>query len=554
MRLDPDGFSIKELIERIDNGKIALPEFQRDFEWKPREVAELLLSVARKWPIGSFLLLEIDDPPPFAIRALAEAPEPSSPDRLILDGQQRSTAIYHAFGEHSKETYYVNLANVLKDGSLDDDDLRFEKASKFARQFPNLKSMAEARIAKVSTLLDPVEWQQWLNYLPEDERNAMVSLKEAELPGFSSFDIPAHRLEKRAKDNLAAVAKIFETINRTGRRLATFDLMVARLYPDMYLKKEWDSARADFTVFSDFEFDEDDGIEVLKLIALREHLRQKAAGGPVTVKGVREGDVLELPRDVVMKEWPLAVRAVVAALEWVRDVGGAIRRVLLPAPALLLVLSDVLHPEVNLRDGMEADLERWFRATMFRQDYAQGANTQAVADAMALRAWQADPTKVPEALSAFRLDTDELLDGRRRNEQLLRGLMQLTVVRDGRDWCEDKRFRDLNEPLELHHIFPNDMLKDHYEGEKDPVANFTLLTKSTNSALRDKQPKDVLLDPSVANAAIPSHIAVDLAWLKEDAEVAGNPKKYIQRFLENRARALRALAYEQVGVPIPDQG
>jgi hypothetical protein len=161
---------------------------------------------------------------------------------------------------------------------------------------------------------------------------------------------------------------------------------------------------------------------------------------------------------------------------------------------------------------------------------------------------------VPEALSAFRLDTDELLDGRRRNEQLLRGLMQLTVVRDGRDWCEDQRFRDLNEPLELHHIFPNDMLKDHYEGEKDPVANFTLLTKSTNSALRDKQPKDVLLDPSVANAAIPSHIAVDLAWLKEDAEVAGNPKKYIQRFLENRARALRALAYEQVGVPIPDQG
>ncbi len=100
--------------------------------------------------------------------------------------------------------------------------------------------MAEARIAKVSTLVDPVEWQKWLNFIPEEDREQIVELKEHQLPGFSSYDIPAHRLEKAAKDNLAAVAKIFETINRTGQQLATFDLMVARLYPsNFYLKDEW---------------------------------------------------------------------------------------------------------------------------------------------------------------------------------------------------------------------------------------------------------------------------------------------------------------------------
>jgi hypothetical protein len=552
MKLYPEGFGIGELNERIDNGKIALPEFQRDFEWRPPAVAELLLSIARRWPIGSFLLLEIDDPPPFAIRALADAPSPSAPDRLILDGQQRSTAVYHAFGSHSRETYYVDLGQLSADQELDEDHLRYEKESKFNKRLENLKAQAEARVAKVSTLIDPLEWQKWLNYVPEDEREKLVELKESQLPGFSSYEIPALRLDKSAKDDLAAVAKIFETINRTGQRLATFDLMVARLYPDnFYLKSEWDRSREDFEVFGTYGMDEDDGIEVLKVIALREHLRQRAAGEKITVKGVREGDVLALTSQLVIQEWPLAVRALVNALDFVRTRCGAIRKFLLPAPALLLVLADALHPESPQREGLEDSLERWYWATMFRQEYSQGANTQAVRDAQELRAWQQNPSQTPSRIEAFRVDKELLLDGRRRNEQLLRGLLGLAVARDARDWVADKRFLDVEEPLEAHHVFPADYLEDHYKGESDPVVNFTVLTKSTNAALRDKIPKDVLLDPSVKHAAVTSHLAIELAWLKEDAAVAGNPVAYIERFLQERAVALEKPMYEVVGVPAP---
>ena len=41
MRLESESYSIDELIERIDDGRIALPEFQRDFKWKPAQIAEL---------------------------------------------------------------------------------------------------------------------------------------------------------------------------------------------------------------------------------------------------------------------------------------------------------------------------------------------------------------------------------------------------------------------------------------------------------------------------------------------------------------------------------
>lgn len=552
MKLYPEGFSISELIERIDNGRIALPEFQRDFEWRPPAVAELLLSIARRWPIGSFLLLEIDDPPPFAIRQLADAPAPKSPDRLILDGQQRSTAVYQAFGDHSKETYFVDLGRLAKDGELDEDHLRYEKETKFSKRLENLKAMAEARIAKVSTVIDPLEWQKWLNYVDEGERENLVKLKESQLPGFSTFENPALRLDKSAKDDLAAVAKIFETINRTGQRLATFDLMVARLYPaDFYLKSEWDKAREDFEIFAQYGFDVDDGIEVLKVIALREYLRQRAAGEKVTVKGVREGDVLALGSDLVIQEWPLAVRSLVSALDFVRTHCGAVRKVLLPAPALLLVLADALHPESPQRDGLADELEGWYWATMFRQEYSQGANTQAVRDAQELRAWQQNPEQPPSRVENFRVDREALVDGRRRNEQLLRGLLGLTVARDARDWVQDTRFQELQEPLEAHHIFSADYLADHYKGDKDPVVNFAVLTKSTNAALRDKIPKDVLLDPSVKHSAVTSHVGIELAYLKEDAAVAGDPPAYIQRFLDERAVALERLMYEAVGVAMP---
>ena len=146
-----------------------------------------------------------------------------------------------------------------------------------------------------------------------------------------------------------------------------------------------------------------------------------------------------------------------------------------------------------------------------------------------------------------------MLDGRRRNEQLLRGLLGLSVTRDARDWVSDARFRDLADPLEAHHVYPNDFLTDHHRGEKDPVINFTLLTKSTNAALRDKLPRDVLIDPSVKSAAISSHPGIDIADFKEDAAVVGKPTEYVKRFLQARASRVEDLMYEVVGIQKPHE-
>ena len=92
---------IDYVIQRVRTGRLALPDFQREFVWSPGQVVELLDSISRQWPIGSLLLLS--GPQPFAFRAIEGAPATSGTelDLYILDGQQRVTALYHAIANVS---------------------------------------------------------------------------------------------------------------------------------------------------------------------------------------------------------------------------------------------------------------------------------------------------------------------------------------------------------------------------------------------------------------------------------------------------------------------
>jgi uncharacterized protein with ParB-like and HNH nuclease domain len=54
-RTNPE--KISDLLSEIDKGKLVLPDFQRDFIWKPEQTARLLASVIARYPAGSLLTL-----------------------------------------------------------------------------------------------------------------------------------------------------------------------------------------------------------------------------------------------------------------------------------------------------------------------------------------------------------------------------------------------------------------------------------------------------------------------------------------------------------------
>lgn len=49
---------VGDLLKSILKGEIVLPDFQRELEWGPEDIRELLVSVLGDYFIGTFLILE----------------------------------------------------------------------------------------------------------------------------------------------------------------------------------------------------------------------------------------------------------------------------------------------------------------------------------------------------------------------------------------------------------------------------------------------------------------------------------------------------------------
>src|SRR5439155_5158305 len=88
---------LSKLLEEISEGKIQLPDFQRGWVWDDEHIRSLLVSIARAFPVGAVMLLEIGGDAKFKIRPV-EGIDPSTcpptkAEKLILDGQQRLTSL-----------------------------------------------------------------------------------------------------------------------------------------------------------------------------------------------------------------------------------------------------------------------------------------------------------------------------------------------------------------------------------------------------------------------------------------------------------------------------
>lgn len=92
----------KEIVRDIDNKKILLPDFQRDFVWKDEErQKKIVASVLTKMPIGSILLLQ-SSADEYCSKVIGKNAELDASDIVgnvdfLLDGQQRITVLTNVF-------------------------------------------------------------------------------------------------------------------------------------------------------------------------------------------------------------------------------------------------------------------------------------------------------------------------------------------------------------------------------------------------------------------------------------------------------------------------
>ena len=56
MNIKADRDYIINILEKVRSGKLAIPEFQRDFVWDTKQVVDLFDSIMKGYPIGSLIL------------------------------------------------------------------------------------------------------------------------------------------------------------------------------------------------------------------------------------------------------------------------------------------------------------------------------------------------------------------------------------------------------------------------------------------------------------------------------------------------------------------
>ena len=125
-RFKSENRTLRELLQDIDNGKLRLPCFQRDYKWTAPKVIKLLDSIQNDHPAGTLLFLGIDsNRPSIPSEKFKYVPDENmvnDVEYLVLDGQQRLTSCYCAFynpvsGNRNK-TYYLNYFELMEKARL----------------------------------------------------------------------------------------------------------------------------------------------------------------------------------------------------------------------------------------------------------------------------------------------------------------------------------------------------------------------------------------------------------------------------------------------------
>ncbi len=93
---NPLNGQLEQLFSYIDLGDLGLPDIQRPFVWKDSKVRDLFDSLYRGYPIGSYLLWR-NTANGRTHQIGIKDHELKDPSLLIIDGQQRLTALYSVF-------------------------------------------------------------------------------------------------------------------------------------------------------------------------------------------------------------------------------------------------------------------------------------------------------------------------------------------------------------------------------------------------------------------------------------------------------------------------
>jgi len=557
---DTNPIGLRHLLSLIHEGELALPDFQRDFVWEPKETEELLESISCSFPAGSLLFMPWRDDV-FSPRAVQGAPDlNAAPNRLILDGQQRLSSLYQACYGAGEYRYFIALGPLMEDEDVE--EAIFYRHKNRCGKYSTVEQQADLLVMPFGALFGSGggfhAWSERITkHRPEKDeeldqlRATLREAYEGHIKSIEDYDFPVVILAQST--SLEAVCSIFETLNRTGIRLSVFDLLAARFFAKkLDLRFKWEKSVADTPIIEQFEIDR---YYLLQSIALR-------------VKGsVKRGDVLQLSVDDIETHWDSVLAGYRAALEMLRDECGVRAGKWLPYGYLLVPLAalwrDVIEVAGPASGANRGRLKTWFWCSGISASYDRAANTQASRDYSELKRWieGGDP---PATVGEFEFDRSRMREITPKQQSIYKALMALVIQHGARDFHHGQTLTQdsiLAQSVDDHHIFPRAYLNPSKEEPAYPaqlvdcILNRTMIDATTNRRIGKRPPNQYVgeIREELEGAKPGSFGEVLESHLLPAADDSPLVEANFEDFLDWREERIAEAIDEAIGMPIGSQ-
>ena len=528
-------YSLGELLRRVRDQNLTIPQFQRKFIWSEAQVKLLVDSISRSYPIGSLLILDKKPDLPLASRSIeAEIREDPPSDALgnvgtqteiesyILDGQQRTTSIARVFlNAHPKKLYYVDLKSMLE--LHPKEETSWIRVTARGKTNPDRKK--NNRLLRADLVLDQSKADIYVSEYIEDSgdfpefesdrkaaREAAASIKGI-FETIRNYEVPVVTLDRDR--GVESVCRVFETINSTGTRLRTFDLAVARFFPKPDLRKLWEDALERFPILSEKGFDVD-GERVLQVLYL------VLAGREGKYPDPSRNNQLALRPDSINREWARSCEALAITYQWAQAQGA--RPETLPNHNVLVALAAVrsLFSSEDLNRTIWPDndfIRRWYFSKVIQAGASQASNYKIGQDFQALHRYIKEgihPHPEEVILNPDIILTIKPSDVRYKS---LQNVFATTIRQDlisGTNINSESKLDD-------HHIYPRNAHKRHRLSLKmlDSICNRIPILSTSNQSLNEAYPQEYLKE--MADQARAQGTLEGLQRRLSDCMIPGDP-------------------------------
>lgn len=547
--MDARNRSLNQWFIRIRTGQVQLPRFQRFEAWGPREVEDLIQTVVDELPAGAVLVLEIGDEPPFRHRSLAGAPEPTERmTELLLDGQQRLTALWRALNDdYPDRSYFVDI----RDRDEDEDGERDFLVSSQSRWWRNEQrypvwcdtpQQVLTRGLVPAQLLRPdgdgeAESANWMREATGGDFERLLELQpllHRLRARVAAFNLPYLALPVESSESV--VLNVFEKLNTRSVPLTAFDIIVARV--------EGETGESLHDLVASLEGQ----VPGLSRYITPAQLVLPAAA---LLQGQRptQRQLVFLDFEQMVDDWPLIVRGaeqLTAFLEEERIIDGARlpSEVVLPP---LTVLWAKAPTEPDRLGTVRTLLRRYMWRAFVTTRYEAAAATASFQDySSLLPVIEHGATDEPEApiFSHPLPSVDEIRTSGwpKRRDRLSRSILSISFRAGALDIADGAGISETNVGnREYHHLYPVAFLRDSgvEEWAASVALNCALITWRTNRTISASAPVDYLRDRTAAAALGEEEVRHRLSThlISYDDLAAGS----FDAFLDNRAEQMRAV-------------